>query len=132
MKAYTISRLAFAADVHVETVRYYQRRGLLTEPEKAIGSIRRYGDEDVDRLRFIKRAQGIGFSLDEVASLLNLRTNVSCDATRGLAASKIAIIDDRIESLRRIRAELAACVSACSSNTDDTACPVIAMLNLHT
>ena len=75
---YTISRLAQAADVHVETVRYYQRRGLLPAPEKAAGSIRRYTEDEVQRLRFIKRAQGIGFSLDEASVLLRMRDNVSC------------------------------------------------------
>ena len=129
---YTISRLAQAADVHVETVRYYQRRGLLPAPERAAGSIRRYTEDEVQRLRFIKRAQGIGFSLDEASVLLRMRDNVSCDQARALAKAKILEIEDRIESLERLRDELAACVRECGRNQDDGACPVIERLDSPT
>ena len=71
--AMTIGRLAAAAGVHVETVRYYQRRELLREPSRALGSVRRYGIEDVGRLQFIRRAQAMGFSLDEIAGLLRVK-----------------------------------------------------------
>jgi MerR family mercuric resistance operon transcriptional regulator len=126
--SYTISRFALAAEVHVETVRYYQRRGLLPEPEKALGSIRRYSDEDVEQLRFIKRAQAIGFSLEEVAMLLALRTDVCCSATRALASEKIAVIEERIASLTQLRGELAEWIAECDSNPDDATCPVIERL----
>ena len=129
---YTISRLAQAADVHVETVRYYQRRGLLPAPEKAAGSIRRYSEDEVQRLRFIKRAQGIGFSLDEASLLLRMRDNVSCGQARALAEAKILEIEDRIETLERLRDELAACVRECGTNRDDGACPVIERLDSPT
>src|SRR3546814_397480 len=75
----TISRLAASADVHVETVRYYQRRGLLHVPERPARGVRCYGAGDVSRLRFIRRAQAIGFSLDEIAGLLNLGGESSCE-----------------------------------------------------
>src|SRR5688572_24572346 len=129
---YTISRLAQAADVHVETVRYYQRRGLLRAPEKTAGSIRRYSEDEVQRLRFIKRAQGIGFSLDEASLLLRMRDNVSCGQARALAEAKILEIEDRIEALERLRDELAACVRECGTNRDDGACPVIERLDRPT
>lgn len=66
MSAMTIGRLAKAADVHIETIRYYQRRGLLPEPERPQRGVRRYGEADVSRLRFIRRAQAAGFRLDEL------------------------------------------------------------------
>jgi MerR family mercuric resistance operon transcriptional regulator len=78
----TISRLAAAAGVHVETVRYYQRRGLLPEPERPMGSVRRYGPDDVGRLQFIRRAQAMGFSLDEIAGLLEVKGQRACEETR--------------------------------------------------
>ena len=78
--AMTISRLAAAAGVHVETVRYYQRRGLLQEPERPQGSIRRYGTDDVGRLHFIRRAQAVGFRLDEIAGLLRRPPALSSEA----------------------------------------------------
>ena len=84
--ALTIGRLAEAADVHVETVRYYQRRGLLAEPARPPGTVRRYSDADIERLRFIKRAQVMGFTLAEIESLLRMRQRPSCRATRSLAA----------------------------------------------
>ena len=82
----TISRLAQAADVHVETVRYYQRRGLLSEPERPMGSVRRYGSDDVGRLQFIRRAQAMGFSLDEIAGLLEVKGQRACEEKRHTGA----------------------------------------------
>ena len=72
-EAMTIGQLAASADVHVETVRYYQRRGLLLEPPRPAGSVRRYGAGDRSRLQFIRRAQTMGFSLEEIAGLLDIR-----------------------------------------------------------
>lgn len=125
MSSFTIARLAQAADVHVETVRYYQRRGLLAEPAREPGTIRRYSDADVETLRFIKRAQGVGFTLEEAANLLALRSRVCCSATRSLAASKLAVIDERLDELNRLRVELAAWISDCDANATEVSCPVI-------
>src|SRR3546814_4563030 len=86
----TISRLAASADVHVETVRYYQRRGLLHVPERPARGVRCYGAGDVSRLRFIRRAQAIGFSLDEIAGLLNLGGESSCEQMQRLVERKLA------------------------------------------
>jgi MerR family mercuric resistance operon transcriptional regulator len=84
----TIGALAKAANVHVETVRYYQRRGLLREPARPLNSIRRYGVADVSRLRFIKHAQQSGFTLDEVRALLRLSGRPACGASRTLAGEE--------------------------------------------
>jgi len=125
---YTIARLAEAADVHIETVRYYQRRGLLAEPARELGSIRRYAEADAERLRFIKRAQAVGFTLDEVASLLALRSSVCCSATRSLAAAKLDLIDQRLVELTQLRAELSHWIADCDSNSTEVQCPVIERL----
>ena len=127
-RPYTIARLAAAAGIHVETVRYYQRLRLVPEPPRPLGGIRRYTEGDVDRLRFIRRAQTMGFTLAEVASLLNLQKRRSCHATRELAAIKLRLIDARIQELRGLRRELAGLIADCDANTQDTKCPVIQRL----
>ena len=128
--SYTIARLATAAGVHVETVRYYQRRRLVPEPARPPGGVRRYTDADAERLRFIKRAQAMGFTLTEIGNLLTLRSRRSCRATRELAAAKLDIVDRRIHELRRLRKDLADLVADCDANAEDTSCPVIYRLTL--
>jgi MerR family mercuric resistance operon transcriptional regulator len=129
---YTIARLAAAADVHVETVRYYQRRGLLPEPARSRGSIRRYSESDAEQLRFIKRAQAVGFTLEEVTSLLALRSRACCSVTRSLAVSKLEVIEQRIGELQRLRSELTAWIAGCDANATEASCPVIDQLNSPT
>jgi len=123
--AYTIAGLARAAGVHVETIRYYQRRRLVPEPKRPTRGIRRYNESDAERLRFIKRAQGMGFRLREMTGLLRLKDHRSCHATQELAAAKLRELDARIDELHSLRMELAGLINECTSNTDDTCCPVI-------
>lgn len=125
----TIGALAAAAGVHVETVRYYQRRGLVPEPPRPRGGVRRYGREDAERLRFIKRAQTLGFTLAEVENLATLKERRSCRATRDLAVAKLRIIDGRLRELRHLRAEIARLIADCDANTEDARCPVIDRLS---
>lgn len=127
-RTYTIARLAAAAGVHVETIRYYQRLKLAPEPPRPVGGIRRYGEADADRLRFIKRAQAMGFTLEEIRSLITLQARRSCRATRDLAATKLRMVDARIRDLRHLRRELAGLIAECDANTQDTKCPVIQRL----
>src|SRR5258707_15890276 len=89
MPKLTIGRVAAAAGVNVETIRYYQRRGLLEEPAKPLGGYRNYPTEMVKRIRFIKRAQALGFTLEDVAGLLQLNDTDACAKTRHLAARKL-------------------------------------------
>lgn len=124
----TIGALAATAGVHVETVRYYQRRGLVPEPLRPRGGVRRYGEADAVRLRFIRRAQAMGFTLAEIANLVRLRGRRSCSATRDLALAKLRIIDGRLRELRRLRAEIALLVADCEANTEEARCPVIERL----
>ena len=123
----TIGALAKAANVHVETVRYYQRRGLLREPARPLNGIRRYAVADVSRLRFIKHAQQSGFTLDEVRALLRLSGRPACGASRTLAAKKLAAIEEKMRILVRLRRELRAWVAACDANTGDN-CPALEKL----
>lgn len=124
----TISGLVAAADVSIETVRYYQRRGLLHEPARPPGGVRRYANEHVDQLRFIKRAQAMGFTLEEIRSLLRLRGQNACHATRALAVSKLRLIDANIHELQQLREDLAQLVAACDANAEGSHCPVIERL----
>lgn len=113
MESMTIGRLARAAGVHVETIRYYQRRGLLGEPFRPAGSVRRYGQDAVDRLGFIRRAQDAGFTLQEVAELLRLNVAPNCRGARALAARKLEQVEARMADLARVRRELRALVRQC-------------------
>ena len=124
----TISGLAAAAEVSIETVRYYQRRGLLHQPARPPGGVRRYANVDVDQLRFIRRAQAMGFTLAEIRNLLKLRTQNACHATRALAVTKLRLIDTNIRELQQLREELAQLVAACDANAGESHCPVIERL----
>ena len=93
----TIGELARAAAVHVETIRFYQRRCLLAQPLRPLGGIRRYGRSDLDRLTFIKSAQRLGFSLEEVRGLLRLDDGAHCREARTLGAAKLALVRGRLE-----------------------------------
>jgi MerR family mercuric resistance operon transcriptional regulator len=126
--SYTIGALAKAAGVHVETVRYYQRRGLLAVPELSRGSVRRYSDDDTERLRFIKRAQNTGFTLTEIEVLLALRASESCTDARALAARKLAMVEERLRDLRRLRSELKEWIALCDHNPAHEPCPAIRQL----
>lgn len=127
-ETYTIGGLAADAGVHVETVRYYQRRGLVSEPRRPQGGVRRYTKADAERLRFIKRAQSVGFTLVEIEALLALRTRKSCRATRSLAVTKLQFVEERLRDLRRLRMELKQWIAACDSNAEDSVCPAIERL----
>ncbi len=124
MSSMTIGTLARAAGVHVETIRYYQRRGLVEQPRRPAGGVRRYGDEATARLRFIKRAQEIGFTLEEVRELLRLERTPGCRDARTLAAAKLAAVQARIADLERVRATLRRLVSQCDAG-GARSCPII-------
>ena len=128
--AMTISRLAAAAGVHVETVRYYQRRGLLPEPKRPMGSVRRYGPDDVGRLQFVRRAQAMGFSLDEITGLLAVKGQRACEQTRHLTELKLAEIRRRLDDLRQLEADLEHLVNECRHAATGAPCPTLDLLAL--
>ena len=121
--AMTIAGLAKAVDVGVETVRYYQRRGLLQVPI-AIGAVSHYGPDDLRRLRFIRRAQGAGFTLEEITELLALDRTEDRRRIHAMAAERIAALDTKIHELEASRAALERLRATCASGKGG-ACPII-------
>lgn len=124
----TIGKLAEAAGVNIETVRYYQRLGLLDEPAKPSDGYRRYTYEQAKQLRFIKRAQGLGFSLSEVGGLLKLDTACMCADTRELAVRKRALIEQRMADLTAMHEALTGLIRQCDAGDGGDACPIIEVL----
>lgn len=120
----TIGGLARAAGVGVETVRFYQRKGLVAEPPRA-GGVRRYDGRDVTRIRFIKRAQAAGFTLAEIAELIALDATDDRARARALATARIAALDARIAELKDARAALARLAKECGAGGVGP-CPIIA------
>lgn len=120
----TIGALAHAAGVGVETVRFYQRKGLVAVPARA-GAIRRYDVRDVERLRFIKRAQAAGFTLAEIGELIALDAGEDRPRAREIAAARLAALDSRIAELSQARASLARLAKECSEDRTGP-CPIIA------
>ena len=125
----TIGQVAAQAEVHVETIRYYQRLGLVGEPPRPLGGIRHYDAKTVARLRFIKRAQQLGFALEEVRNLLALEDGQSCRETRALAEKKLGVIEQRLADLKRMQRLLKALIAECDSGKRPRACPIIATLS---
>lgn len=123
----TIGTLARAAGVGVETVRFYQRRGLLSVPPRA-GAIRRYAERDVERLRFIKRAQAAGFTLAEIGELIALDSSQDRVRARQLASARITALDARIGELKAARSALARLARECAEGTEGP-CPIIDSFN---
>jgi MerR family transcriptional regulator, mercuric resistance operon regulatory protein len=120
----TIGALAKAAGVGVETVRYYQRRGLLPEPARPPGEVRRYGETDVKRLRFIRSAQGAGFTLNEIKELVDLDASDDRARARELAQARVAAIDEKIAELSAARDALAGLATACAKKRGGP-CPIL-------
>ena len=133
MAAMTISQLARGAGVGVETVRYYQRRGLLPDPHpQKMGAtgIRHYGPDELRRLRFIRQAQTAGFTLEEIAELLRHDSSGDRPRARARARSRIAALDARIAELRRARQSLARLARECAAG-EAGPCPIIAAFEGH-
>ncbi|HVB49440.1 MAG TPA: MerR family DNA-binding protein [Burkholderiales bacterium] len=124
----TIGRVARAAGVNVETIRYYERMNLLRQPLRPPGGVRRYVEDAVMHIRFIKRAQELGFSLAEIGRLLELQSARSCGAARSIAAEKLALVDARLADLGRIRAVLAELIGRCDAGRGKVSCPIIETL----
>ena len=123
-----IGSLASAADVGIETIRYYQRRRLLGQPSRPLRGQRIYPPEYVERVRFIKRAQALGFSLDEIAALLRLDSGTGHARAHALASKRLAEIEAKIADLTVMRETLADLVHRCEHTHGKVACPIIATL----
>lgn len=127
IKGITIGTLARQAGVNIETIRYYQRRGLLQEPPKPAEGYRLYPLEAVARVLFIKRAQRLGFSLEEIIHLLKLGEG-NCSETKALALQKLSAIESRLEDLERMRRTLQELVQQCESGAATAGCPIVSSL----
>jgi MerR family mercuric resistance operon transcriptional regulator len=129
MPSFTIAKLGAKVGVGVETIRYYQRRGLLGVPERPesggpSGGVRRYGEEDVQRLRFIRSAQAAGFTLDEIGTLLACDPVSDRPSIRALAERRIVAIDQQIETLAAARKSLDRLARQCGSGSEGP-CPIV-------
>lgn len=128
LEGLTIGAFAKAVGVNVETVRFYQRKGLVPEPDKPYGRVRRYGEAEVARLRFVKSAQRLGFSLDEIIELLRLDDGTHCEEASHLAEHKLTDVREKLADLKRMEAALAGLVHACHAAKGNVSCPLIASL----
>jgi MerR family mercuric resistance operon transcriptional regulator len=131
MGTLTIGTLAREAEVGVEAVRFYQRKRLVDQPSRTVGGIRRYGAEHVARIRFIKAAQGLGFSLEEIRSLLQLDDGVGCAQARKLGEEKLAVVRARLGQLERVESVLRTLVRECGERRGKVRCPLISALEVE-
>ena len=125
----TIGELARMAAVHIETIRFYQRRGLLAKPVRPATGIRHYGEADIARLKFIRSAQNLGFSLDEVTTLLTLEDGAQCSEASRIAQQKLDDIRGKLANLRRMEKTLNKLLGECNKTKGQICCPLI--LSLH-
>lgn len=132
MKPLTIGAVARLAEVGVETIRFYQREGLIEVPSRRESGYRKYPEETVRRLRFIKRAKELGFALKEIKELLTLRVDLSssatCNAVRKLAEEKIADVRGKIKTLQRMEGVLVQLVGSCRNRAVTSDCPILEVL----
>jgi MerR family mercuric resistance operon transcriptional regulator len=127
----TIGQLAEDAGVNVETVRFYERKGLITQPSRPETGYRRYDQQTSRRIRFIREAQELGFSLTEIRQLLSLRVDpkTSCAQVKDAAESKIVSIDEKISTLKTMRKALVEITNTCSGTGPTTECPILDALD---
>jgi len=130
MDGLTIGELAKQSNLHVETLRYYERRGLIPKPPRTVSNYRMYSSENLRRVEFIKQAQGLGFSLEEIKKLLALRASprAKCADVRNYAIHKIEDIQERIRSLTRMLRSLEKLLRECSGDLPATECPILESL----
>lgn len=126
-----IGELARRAGVPIDTVRYYERQGILPPPDRQASGYRRYGDDDVARLQFVRRAKGLGFSLAEVRELLALSARPADDMAglKAAASAKLADVGHKIAELERVQAGLEALTDACPGHGALARCPILAALS---
>jgi MerR family mercuric resistance operon transcriptional regulator len=128
--AISVGALATAAGVGVETIRFYQRRGLVALPARPPRGPRIYSRDTVERIRFIKAAQAWGFSLHDVSELLRLQDGTGCDEARSIAEARLAVVIERRRELRRIEVALRGAIASCTTRRRRVSCPLIASLRV--
>ena len=130
---FTVGQVAREASVNVETIRFYERKGILPNPRRSRSGYRLYSEEDVSRIRFIKRSQDLGFSLREVAELLSLRVEpgTTCRTVLERAEEKLADIEGKIHDLNQMKKALRSLVSQCRGKGPTSQCPILEYLELE-
>lgn len=131
MPSLSIGQLAKHAGVGVDTVRYYERDGLLSPAGRLASGYRRYGETELKRLRFIRRAKALGFSLEDIRSLLTLSEQQSVAEVKRAAQAKLTDIEQRINELERIRSGLRTLITACPGHGRAEACPILNALTFE-
>jgi len=131
MSTYSIGVIAKQSGISVETIRYYEKEGLLEEPERKESGYRQYKVEAIDRLTFIQQAKELGFSLKEIGELLSIRSdaNTSCNDVKQLAEDKLANIESKIKMLQRMRKSLKKLVDVCPGQAPINDCPILDALD---
>ena len=133
MESLTIGKVARRAEVGVETIRFYERKGLIDEPPRRESGYRQYPEETISRLRFIKRAKELGFTLREIKELMKLQVDSSstttCDEVRNLAKEKITDVRDKIRMLQGMEAALARLIGSCRKRVVTSNCPILEALD---
>jgi len=122
--ARTISKVAKKLDINIETVRFYERRGLIVQPPKPAQGYRHYPNDTVNRIHFIKRSQELGFTLDEITNLLSLN-GTPCGQVQELAKQKLSAVRKKMADLRCLEKVLKELLAQCRNNQDDSHCPII-------
>lgn len=130
MQKFTIGRLARAGGVGVETIRYYERLGLLSQPRRPVSGYRTYNEDHLLRLQFIKRAQGLGFTLDEIGELLDLRVSTAdaCRRVQLKTEEKIRVVREKRAQLRLVERQLKKLLGACKAQALKRHCPLLESL----
>lgn len=123
----TISKIAKEIGINIETVRFYERKGLIKQPVKPLQGYRQYPTETVNRIRFIRRSQELGFTLSEIEGLLSLNDS-PCNQVEELAKKKLVAIQTKQADLLLLEKALLEHIGQCQSNEDDTCCPIIDFL----
>jgi Zn(II)-responsive transcriptional regulator len=129
MSNFSIGKLAESAGVAIDTVRYYERNGLLNPAGRMASGYRRYGEAELKRLRFIRRAKTLGFSLEDIRALLELSAERNVAKVKRAAQLKLADIEARIAELERVRSGLRKLIAACPGHGRAEACPILNALN---
>lgn len=130
MDYFTIGKLASEAGVGIETIRYYEKKRVLPEPTRLPSGYRQYSYQTVQRIRFIKRAQSLGFTLKEISQLLSIADGetIDCEEVRGIALRKLSEIDGKLNHLRRLKEVLSDLAEKCAEKDNIKECPIIESL----
>ena len=131
MTLYSIGQVAKQSNVSVETIRYYEKEGLIEEPERKESGYRQYKGEAIARLSFILQAKELGFSLKEIGELLSIKSDAKCSAVKQLAQEKLGDIESKIKMLQRMRKSLKKLINVCPGQAPISDCPILEAISVQ-